>query len=168
MRGALSIHAKKRLWLTMSAPPASQHIPLEEMDDEHILKEIDEAVKCQLTFSSEGSHPLVTLLEGTNAIQSKGWLRKVVYKGPKNSRISSEEKEYLKLLGSRIPESVVGQLKTLLALTWGSKTTTMKKYLGDPIQDPSRYGVCEASSWHAAKVVESIEVEVEGDGRSAS
>jgi hypothetical protein len=161
----------------MSAPPASQHIPLKEIDDEHILKKIDDAVTCQWTFNSQGSHPLVTLLERTNKIQGEGWLRKVVHKGSrkKNSRFSSEEKGYLKLLGSKIPESVVGRLKTLLGFAWGSTATTMKKYLGDPIRDPSLYDECEASCLHAAEVVESlagsetlaesrgIEVEVEGD-----
>jgi hypothetical protein len=165
--------------MIMSAPPASQHIPLKEIDNEHILKEIDEAVSCLWTFSSQGSHPLATLLERTNNIKGKGWLRNVVCKGPprqKNSRFSGEEKEYLKLLGSKIPESVVGRLKTLLGFAWDSNTTTMKKYLGDPIRDPCLYDACEASSWHAAKVVESfagsaetvvesrgIEVETEGD-----
>jgi hypothetical protein len=127
---------EKRLLLTMAAPPASQHIPLnKEIDDEHILKEIDEALNCQWTFSSQGSHPLAALLERTNKIQGKEWFRNVVCKGPrqKNSRFSSEEKEYLKLLGSKIPESVVGRLKTLLGFAWGSNTTTMKRHLGDPI-----------------------------------
>jgi hypothetical protein len=162
----------------MSAPPASQqHIPLKEIDDEHILKEIDEAVNCQWTFSSQGYHPLATLLERMNVSQGRGWLRNVVCKGQrqKKSGFSSEEKEYLKLLGSKIPESIVGRLKTLLGTAWGSAPATMKKYLGDPLQDPSLYNECQASSWHAAEVVESfavsetltesrgIEVEVEGN-----
>jgi hypothetical protein len=102
----------------------------------------------------------------------------VVCKGPprqEKSRFSSEEKEYLKLLGCKIPESVVGRLKTLLGLTWDSTTTTIKKHLGDPIRDPCLYDECEASSWPAPEVVESfagsetvaesrgIAVETEGD-----
>lgn len=69
----------------------------------------------------------------------------------------------------------MGRLKACLVIAWDSKATTMKKYVGDPIQDPCQYDECEASLCHAAEVVESfagtetlaesrgIEVEVEGD-----
>jgi hypothetical protein len=161
----------------MSAPPGSQSVPLEEIDDERILKEINDALNCRWTFDSQGSHPLATLLERMNKSQGGRWLRKVVNEGSvqKNVRLSSKEKEYLKLLGSKIPESVVGRLKTLLVFAWGSTDATMKRYLGDPIRDPRLYDECEPTLWHAAEVVESfagpdtlaesrgIEVEVEGD-----
>jgi hypothetical protein len=157
--------------LTMSAPLASQHIPLKEIDDEHILKEIDEAINWQWTFNSQGCHPLAALLERMNKSQGKGWLRNLVCKGQrqkKNSAFSSEEKEYLKQLGSKIPESVVGQLRTLLGTAWGSTYPATKKYLGDPIPDPSAYnefaGVVKSFAV-SETLAESrgIEVEVEGD-----
>jgi hypothetical protein len=50
---------------------ASQHIPLKEIDDENILREIDEAVKCPWTLNSRGSHPLVAPLERTNQSQDR-------------------------------------------------------------------------------------------------
>jgi hypothetical protein len=118
----------------MPAPPAPHVIPLKEINDEHsILKENDLADACQWTWNSQGSHPLVSLLEDEKKKQDKGWL---VCKGPPQQKISAEEKGYLQKLGSEIPESVEGKLKTLLMFAWGSSSTTIKTYLGIPLPDP--------------------------------
>jgi hypothetical protein len=127
---------------------------------QHILNEIDKATKCPWTLNSRGSHSLVALLERTNQSQCKGWLRNLVCKGPPHKRFSSEERESLSRLGPKIPESVVGQVRTLLGFAWGSKPVTLKKFLGNPI---ATEGVESFAVSKTLAESRGIEVEVEGE-----